>query len=210
MFRAARKMIDNIGGTIIAEEYTPAGERDFAPIIRKISQSGANILLFALPGADGITFIRQAEEFGLLDEIRIAFLGFSETYLGAFGKNKGENMITGVPFVASDLNPKVVDFVSRVRDQHGPETGVSHYVFSHYNSLIALKKGLERAGEISRESAIDGMEGLSFETATGNATISPSDHHISMNMFIAMTQNGSLQVIKPLGMIEPDSGCNNL
>ena len=33
----------------------------------------------------------------------VAFLGFSETYLGAFGEGKGENMVAGVPFVASML-----------------------------------------------------------------------------------------------------------
>jgi len=36
-------------------------------------------------GAFGITFIKQAEDFGLLEQVTVGFLGFSEAYLGAFG-----------------------------------------------------------------------------------------------------------------------------
>ena len=166
------------------------------------------VLLFALPGADGITFIKQAEEFGLMNNVTVAFLGFSETYLGAFGDGKGENMFVGVPFVASDPNPGVQDFVARVRRMHGADTGVSHYVMTHYNSLIALKQGLERAGDVSREAAVDGMAGLMFDIPTGSATITPSDHHVAMNMFIAKTEDGALRVVEPLGRIDPISGCS--
>ena len=207
MFRAARGVIGEIGGTVLAEEYTPAGETDFTPVIRKIADSGAEILLFALPGADGITFIRQAEEFGLLQEVRVAFLGFSETYLGAFGEGKGENMVTGVPFVASDDLPGVTDFVGRVRGLRGAGTGISHYIFAHYNALMALRAGLERAGEVSREAAVEGMEGLILPVATGEMRIAPSDHHVAMEMFIARTEGGALRVVERLGPIEPASGC---
>ena len=95
MFEAAKAMIAETGGRTLAEEYTPFGVTDFTSVIRKVAASGADILLFALPGADGITFIKQAGEFGLMNNLTVAFLGFSETYLGAFGRGKGENMYVG-------------------------------------------------------------------------------------------------------------------
>ncbi len=207
MFKAAKAMIAETGGRTLAEEYTPFGVTDFTSVIRKVAASGADILLFALPGADGITFIKQAEEFGLMNNLTVAFLGFSETYLGAFGRGKGENMYVGVPFVASSDEPGVIDFVARVRRVHGPDTGVSHYVMTHYNALKALKTGLERAGTISREAAVDGMAGLNFTIPTGAASIRPADHHIAMNMYIARTESGQLRVIERLGRIEPESDC---
>ncbi len=90
-----------MGGTVAGKEFTPWGVKDFAPTIRKIADSGAKVLLFALPGADGITFIRQAEDLGLLKTVTVGFLGFAETYLGAFGEGKGQNMWVTVPFAAS-------------------------------------------------------------------------------------------------------------
>ena len=51
------------------------------------------------------------------------------------------------------------------------------------------------------------MEGLSFEIPTGAASITKDDHHTAMNMFIAKTENGTLNVAKELGIIEPAPQC---
>ncbi|MCC3305752.1 substrate-binding protein [Sneathiella sp. HT1-7] len=207
MFKTAKGIIGDIGGTTVGEEYTPFGVKDFSSIIRKIADSGAKILLFALPGADGITFIKQAEEFGLTKKMTIAFLGFAETYLGAFGEGKGEGMYAGVPFVARSPEPGVQDFVAKIRKANGDDAVVSFYVMTHYNSLIALKGGLEKAGKIDKEAMIDGMAGLSFEIPTGPARITENDHHVAMNMYIARTSNGTLNIAKKLGVIEPAPQC---
>ncbi len=207
MFKTAKGIIADIGGSTLGEEYTPFGVKDFAPIIRKIADSGAKILLFALPGADGITFIKQAEEFGLTKTMKIAFLGFAETYLGAFGPGKGEGMYAGVPMVASSPEPGVQDFVAKIRKAAGDDAVVSFYVMTHYNSLIALKGGIEKAGKVDREAAIDGMAGLSFTIPTGPAMITEDDHHTAMNMYIAKTEDGTLKVAKELGLIKPAPQC---
>jgi len=207
MFKTAREIIGKIEGKVLGEEYTPFGVKDFAPIIRKIADSGAKLLLFALPGADGITFIKQAEELGLMKKVTVAFLGFSETYLNAFGPGKGEGMYVGVPFVASSDEPGVKDFVARVRKMAGADAVVSFYVMTHYNALKALKAGLEKQGKVSREAAINGMAGLEFDIPTGKARLTPDDHHVAMNMYIARTEAGSLKVVKPLGIIEPAKQC---
>ncbi|GLQ06641.1 substrate-binding protein [Sneathiella chinensis] len=207
MFKAANSMIDTIGGETIAEEYTPFGVKDFSSVIRKIADSGAEILLFALPGADGITFIKQAEEFGLMQKVTVAFLGFAETYLGAFGPGKGEGMYAGLPLIASSEEPGVQEFVSKIRKQEGDDAVVSFYVMTHYNSLMAMKAGMEKAGKVDREALIDGMAGLTFDIPTGKARITEQDHHIAMNMYIGKTADGSLKVEKALGMIEPANQC---
>ncbi len=207
MFKAAKATIAPLGGKVLGEEYTPFGVKDFTSIIRKIDATGAKILIFALPGADGVTFIKQAEEFGLMKKLTVAFLGFTETYLGAFGPGKGEGMYAGVPFVASSDEPGVRDFVARVKKSNGGDAVVSFYVMTHYNSLIALKHGLERAGKVDREAAVDGMAGLSFPIPTGEARITETDHHVSLNMYIAKTDAGTLKIVKPLGRIDPAPQC---
>ena len=116
-------------------------------------------------------------------------------------------MYVGVPFVSTSDEPGAANFVARVRAAHGPRVGVSHYVFSHYNAIVALKEGLERAGEVSREAAVDGMSGLDFAVPTGTAGLNARDHHISLNMYIARTEQGRLRVVEALGRCDPISGC---
>jgi hypothetical protein len=51
------------------------------------------------------------------------------------------------------------------------------------------------------------MEGLIFPIATGRAVIKPDDHHTTMQMYIARTEDGTLRVAESLGAIAPESEC---
>jgi branched-chain amino acid transport system substrate-binding protein/urea transport system substrate-binding protein len=206
MFEAAATIVEGLGGTVAGTEFTPWGVKEFAPVIRKIKDSGAKVLVFALPGADGITFIRQAEELGLFKDVTVAFLGFAETYLGAFGAGKGQNMWVTVPFAASLDRPGVKDFVAKIRRSAGETVPISHYAFTHYNSLIAAKAALETSGKPTSEALIDGLEGLTIQSPTGAVTIG-KDHHVTMEMFLAKTEGAGLAVVQDMGEIVPKPGC---
>lgn len=206
MFGAAEAIIAGLGGTVAGKEFTPFGVKEFAPVVRKIKDSGAKVLLFALPGADGITFIRQAEELGLFKDVTVGFLGFAETYLGAFGEGKGQNMWVTVPFAASLDQPGVKEFVAKIRKSAGDAVPISHYAFTHYNSLIAAKAALEKAGKPESEALIDGLEGLTIDAPTGKISIG-KDHHVTMEMFLAKTEGAGLAVVKDMGAIAPKAGC---
>ncbi|MGO1120494.1 substrate-binding protein [Rhodovibrionaceae bacterium A322] len=207
MFEAADGLVTSLGGKMVGTEFTKWGETDFKPVIDRIKASGAKNLLFALPGADGITFIKQAEEFGLMDQVTIGFLGFAETYLGAFGEGKGQNMWVTVPFAASLQEPGVQDFVSKIRASAGDGAPISHYVMTHYNAVMATKAALEKSGKVDREALVDGLEGLTMDSPTGPLSIGAADHHVTFNMFLAKTEGNGLKVVKSLGEIAPEAGC---
>jgi urea transport system substrate-binding protein len=207
MFESADSIVTALGGAVEGIEFTPWGVKEFAPVIRRIADSNAKVLVFALPGADGITFIKQAEGFGLLDKVTVAFLGFSEAYLGAFGPGGGQNMWVAVPLVASSTEPGVVDFVARIRKNAGEDVVISHYVMTHYNALNALKKGLEKVGKVDREAVVDGMEGLTIDSPTGPVSIDERNHHVTLNMYLAKTEGEQLKTIEALGRLAPEAGC---
>jgi urea transport system substrate-binding protein len=205
MFVAADALVKGMGGTVVGTEFTPWGVKDFAPTIRKIKESGAKVLLFALPGADGITFIRQAEDLGLMKDVTIGFLGFAETYLGAFGEGKGQNMWVTVPFAASMSEPGPAEFVAKIK-KAAPDAPISHYAYTHYNSMLAVKAALDKAGKVDAEALVDNLEGLTFKSPTGDITIG-KDHHVTMPMFLAKTEGAGLAVKQALGPIAPAPGC---
>ena len=207
MFEAADGLVSGLGGTSVGKEFTDWGVKEFAPVIRRIADSGAKVLLFALPGADGITFIKQAEDFGLLDKLTVGFLGFSEAYLGAFGEGKGQNMWVAVPLVASSDDPGVQDFVGRIRANAGDDVVISHYVMTHYNAMMALKAGLEKSDNVDPESVVDGMEDLEMESPTGPLTVHKDSHHVTMNMYLAKTEGAGLKTVEALGPQSPEAGC---
>ncbi len=206
MFEAAQTIVKAGGGTVAGVELTPFGVKDFTPVIRRIRDTGAKVLVLALPGADGITFVRQAEDLGLLKEVTVAFLGFGELYLGAFGEGKAQNIWVAVPFTQYIASAAAKDFVARARALGDAKTPISQYVFTHYNALIAAKAALEKAGRIDREALVDGLENLTIESPTGKVAIG-HDHHVTLDMFLARTEGAGMVVEDQLGPIAPTSGC---
>ena len=200
MFDIARPIIEKLGGKVVGTQYTLGTETDFTALIDQVAASKAKVLLFALKG-DGMDFIRQADDRGLLKNITVAFLGLSEVDLGIF-RGKGQNMHTVVPSVATSDIPSVKAFVARVRAAAGAEAVVSNYVMTHYNTLIALKAAIEKAGKVDKEAVVDALAGLVFPSPTGPVTID-RNHYATMNMFIARTEGRDLVTVRALGEIAP-------
>ncbi|MBR1190726.1 substrate-binding protein [Bradyrhizobium sp. AUGA SZCCT0160] len=204
MFDIAKPLIEKLGGKIVGTQYTLGTETDFTPLIAQVAAAKPRVLLFALKG-DGIDFIRQADDKGLFKETTVAFLGLSEIDLGIF-RGKGQNMHTAVPSVATSDDPALKAFVAKVRAEGGADVLVSNYVMTHYNTLIALRGAIKKAGKVDKEAIIDAMAGLVFPSPTGPVTID-QNHYATMNMFIAKTQGSELVTVRALGQIAPQPGC---
>jgi urea transport system substrate-binding protein len=204
MFEAAEPIITKLGGRVVGKEFTTGKETDFAPLIARVAASKAKVLLFALKG-DGLNFIPQADDLGLLKRTTVAFLGLSETDLGIFG-GKGQNMFVVVPFVATNSAPTSKAFTDRVKAQAGAGTPVSNYVMTHYNALVAMKAALERVGKIDKEAMIDSLEGVEIKSPTGRMSIG-KNHHAAMTLFLAKTKGRDLVTVRTLGEIAPEPGC---
>lgn len=206
MFERAKAVISEQGGEVADTQFTPWGVKDFTPVIRNIMSSDADVLVFALPGADGITFIKQANELGLTKKVNIAFLGFSETYLGAFG-DINANIQVAVPFVASADGAK--PFVDKVKALNPKITGVSHYLFSHYNAVHALAKAIDTKQSEQATDIVAGLEGIELKTPAGKLTMNADNHHVSWNMQLA-SATGKVDTLirqRELGIINPEPGC---
>lgn len=204
MFDIAKPLIAKLGGTILGTQYTLGTETDFTPLIKQVAAAKPKVLLFALKG-DGMDFIRQADDQGLFKDTTVAFLGLSEIDLGIF-KGKGQNMITVVPSLATSDAPAMKAFVAKVRAAARNDVLVSNYVMTHYNTLIALKAAIEKAGKVDREAIVDALAGITIPSPTGPVTID-ANHYATMNMFIAKTQGIELVPVRGLGEIAPQPGC---
>lgn len=143
----------------------------------------------------------------MLANVTVAFLGFSEAYLGAFGEGNGQNMWVTVPLVSGSDEAGVQDFASRIKANADGDVVISHYVMTHYNALNALKAAIEKSGSADREAVIAGLEGLTIASPTGDVSIGAADHHVTLNMYLAKTEGPGLQVVEALGSLAPEAGC---
>lgn len=200
MFARAEREIARIGGEVVGKAFTPWGIKDYTPMIRKIMDSNADVLVFAVPGVDGTTFIKQANELGLTKQISIAFLGFSETYLNAFGDTQDMDMWVAVPFISTMAASK--DFVTNIKQANPNVAGVSHYARTHYNAVKALAAALKDAKTLNAAAASAGLKNLRTEDIEINA-----DNQANLPMFIGHVVDNQLQMVIPLGRQVGQVGC---
>ena len=204
---AVKKAVAEVGGTVVAEEYTPFGVKEFSGVIRKMADKAPKVLVFTLPGADAMTFIKQFHEFGLKKKIKVAFMGFNENYMPGFTAEQAEGMVTIPHFIQSLDFPVAREFVAKQKKMFGDDAVVSFYVDSHYGSIYFLKNGIERADSLDKEKVIDAMGDQAITAPSGNVILRASDHHVILNMMIAEVENGKLVMRKYLGPIAPPSQC---
>ena len=177
MFDAAEPIIAKLGGKVVGKEFTKGDETDFAPLIARIAATKAKVLLFALKG-DGLDFIRQADDRGLLKDTTVAFLGLSEVDLGVF-KGKGQNMFAVVPSVATSDDPAFKAFVAKVRSDAG---GRRHGVELRDDALqrAGCAQGGDREGRQGRQGGDRRLHGRACDQVThgtGHDRPRSSRHH---------------------------------
>lgn len=206
VFRRARSIIAALGAEVVGEELLPWGLRDFGRLLALVRRSGASTLLLALPGPDGLRLIDQAERAGVLEGRTVADLGINEALLATLPPARAEGLFCSVPMVMASPEPKVQDFVARIRRRAGPSTMVESFALTHYNAVMACASALRKAGAVSRDAVVAGLRDLTIDSPTGPVTIGP-DHHVTMSVYLARRTAGRLTVVRALGRIAPESGC---
>lgn len=195
------------GGTIIAEEYSPWGVKDYTATLRKIEASGADVVVLSVVGGDAVTFVKQFTAAGLKDKIRLVFFGFSENYFAGLTTEESDGIVTASNFTASLDKPEAVAFVKKVQDRYGADAIVSNTVDAHYTLTRFYIEGIKRAGTDDKEKVIDAMVDQSLMSGNGEVYLRASDRHTDLNVVIAEAKDGKLVVKKDIGRVSAGNQC---
>lgn len=205
MNAAIRAKIEATGGEIVGEEYTPFGTKDFAPTLRKIEESGADFIILTLPGADGVTFVKQMASSGLKSKVGTSFLGFNENYLPGFSGDEAEGIIAPLPFMQTLDRPEAKEFVAKQIEKFGPDIRVTYYADSHYNLTRFYLNAVRKADTDDKAAVMAALPDQSLLSGNGEVYLRPSDRHVDLNILIASVTGGNLVEEEYIGkVIAPD------
>ena len=192
------------GDALVTTPVRGSHHGEYRGVIRWAHEMESNIIWNADPRPYAVNAVNEAVDLGLADGKTFAYLDFSEWQASQLVP--GASIVTCVPFVASDPNSDVQDFVSRAKLLSGDGL-VTHVAFTHYNVLMALKAAMERSGEASAAGAFAGLDSLAIETATGRLTLDAAGYP-TMPMFVATAEGGGeLQIAEKIDQIESGSSC---
>jgi len=120
MMAAFRETFLPAGGKVIAEDYPKLGETDYAPYLTKIKNSGAKAVFAFFSGTDAVNFVKQYDEFGLKQAVRLTGAGFltEPDVLPAQGKS-ALGVLTGHFYTPVLDNPVNQRFVKEFKAKYG-------------------------------------------------------------------------------------------
>jgi branched-chain amino acid transport system substrate-binding protein/urea transport system substrate-binding protein len=208
MNEAIRREVGEVGGEVVGEEYTPFGVKDFTSTVRKITGSGAEVVVITVVGADAITFVKQFVAAGGKANSTLAFFGYSENYLSGFSQEESEGILCPANFIATLDKPEAKAFVAKVKGRFGADAVVSNTVDAHYNLTRFFIEGIRRAGSDDREAITEAMVDQTLMSGNGEVRLRPQDRHVDLNVLIAETTGAALVLKQDIGRVEAPSQCS--
>jgi branched-chain amino acid transport system substrate-binding protein len=173
-FRAAAAAV---GKEIVLEQFAPLNTSDFGSYITKILESGADAVFAVEYGADGVAFVKQAEQFGLTDRLQTV-LGFNMVSEPLF-ETLGDTIVGFYNNVGYDIdadNPLNTAFVESYTKEYG--TPPYYVPADNYLAAQTLFAGIEAAGSIEPSAVAEALNDLAFDSIVGRVTMRGADHQL--------------------------------
>ncbi|MDP6516199.1 MAG: ABC transporter substrate-binding protein [Alphaproteobacteria bacterium] len=192
-----------VGAALVTTPVTGNSPGAYTGMVRWAHDLKAENFWVSVPRPYAVNLVRQAYASGIGDEFNYFFLDFSEWQASRLPESA--EVWTCVPFVASDPDPAVQDFVARARRRSGGDL-VTHVAFSHYNAIQAFKIGMEKAGSTSGDAVGAALQGVELASAAGPIVLGPSRYG-TMPLYIARGTRQGFEVVRKFDAVDPGSNC---
>jgi len=165
------------GWTSVTEQLAPLGTTDFTSYLLNIANSGADVLFNETVGADEITSMKQAEQFGIMKKMKVILPVLSPFLYKSLGPEVLGGVYGGSPWWWGEQEkyPLAKSFVAEFQKKY-------HYIPRFpaawcYISMIMWADAVERAGTFYPPEVIKALEsGYKVDTIAGKLWFRAADH----------------------------------
>jgi branched-chain amino acid transport system substrate-binding protein len=180
MMAAFRETFLPAGGKVIAEDYPKLGETDYAPYITKIKQSGAKAVFAFFSGTDAVNFVKQYDQFGLKQSIKLTGAGFltEPDVLPAQG-GSALGIITGHFYTPLLDNPTNHRFVKDFREKFFGKVP-DGFACQGYDTAEVILRALKavNGNTQDKEKIVDAIGKVEFDSPRGRFRFDPKTHNV--------------------------------
>jgi branched-chain amino acid transport system substrate-binding protein len=178
-------------GEVVAQQFTPLTQLDFAADIAKIRASGADGVFAFYPGGLGIAFMRQWAQAGLAGKIPV-FSNIALTEPTAFqaqGKSVLGTYVSAVYFAGID-NPVNKRFVQDFKTKFGRDP--ASYAGLAYDAMMLVDSAVKEVkGNVKDQVAFRAaLKKANFQSVRGSFAFSSNNHPIQ-NTYLTVVDERS-------------------
>lgn len=185
---AFKKAFGAAGGTVVESVRMPMQTNDFAPIMQRVKDSGADGLFAFLPsGPTTLGFVKAFNDNGL-KAAGIKFIApgdlTQESDLPALG-NAALGIVTGFHYAVSHDSPENKTFVAAAVKALGSADELSFPAVGAYDGMHVIAKMIAAtAGKQDAEKAVAAVKGLAWTSPRGPVSIDASTRHITQTIYL--------------------------
>jgi urea transport system substrate-binding protein len=198
MAKVSKILIEEAGAEWVADEYLELGHSEWGSMVRKIKESGCDVVLSNVVGDSVVAFYREFGNQGLThDELPICATVTSEIEIRAMGNEYAAGSFTSFPYFQAIESDRNQAFVERYRKYVGDKDAVTqHALECSYFQVYLWKQAVEAAGEASPQAIREGIKGQEFAAPNGDVKIDPQNLHCYLTPRIAQWKgNGQGEIV---------------
>lgn len=183
-FDSVKRFLESRKGKVVGNVFSPLGTKDFSPYLTKALAAKAPVLCGIVYGGDQVRFLKQVEEFGLKDKMKIVVPAGDVTISKAAGPDAVAGVYVGLPWYWDIPNQTTQAFSKAyfARFNEYPSwAGVQVY-----DSIKVLAEAIEEVGSLDTGKIIKALEGKKFQTSKGPEQIRACDHRAIQDYYVGI------------------------
>jgi urea transport system substrate-binding protein len=203
----AKKYIEQLGGTVVAEEYYPFGAPNkFESTVTKIKSMKPAIVLQTLVGGDNVNFNRTFADFNLSDDIlRMSCLLEENTLMGV-GKDASKNLYSSLGYFADLDLPQNKAFIGEMSKKYGDKAPQQCTISKGlYDAFIFAGAVTAKSKSLAAKEFAAAAEGISYDTPSGPMTM--TKRHTTKNIFLATCEGTKFKVVESFTAVPMQQAC---
>jgi branched-chain amino acid transport system substrate-binding protein len=171
------------GGKVLKEMFPPLGTNDYSPYLTDIKSLNPPVTYDFLPGTDGMRFIRQYGEYGLMEKMPMTgFTAIDSMTYSTLGK-AAIGVISAVTYTDTVDNPESKRFVAAYSAKYKALPDL----FSDYGYVggRAIGEALKLTnGDAAKDKLAEAMVKVKFDAPRGPFRFDPETHNPIQDVYI--------------------------
>jgi urea transport system substrate-binding protein len=207
MNQKVREVATAKGGSIVGEEYFPLDHTDYRLTVERIMSTGADVVFNTTVPPGVVPFLEQLYNAGFQKRGgRLVCSYFEENIIGMLPAAHIEGAYGCLDYYQTVTDPFSTALLGRynARFPGAPKFTAGSAATGMYRGLKLWEAAVREAGSLDQNAVVKALDHSRIaEGPGGPAEMVPGQHHLRLNMYIAQVKNGTLEVVRNLGVIDP-------
>lgn len=184
---------EELGMTVVGEEYTPMGHTDYSTVINKIRESGADFVFNTLNGDSNVAFFKQFADAGITsDDIQTLSVSVAEEEITGIGSEYIEGHLVSWNYYQTTDTKANSEFVENYKAAYGEDRVTDDPIEAGYNAVYLWAAAVEKAGTTDVDAVKEAAAGIEFDAPEGTITIDGDNQHIYKTVRIGQVNDEGL------------------